>query len=143
MNEKSKYTKEARRWFEQAYEDLISTRILYNNQRYYLVCFMSQQIAEKALKAVIYYNKEALVLGHSVKKLSDWAGKFDKKFKNLGNNISILDSYYIPVRYPNGLPEGIPAEIFNERAAKSALDLAEETIQIVRDYLHFKEPIKR
>ena len=143
MNEKSKYTKEARRWFEQAYEDLISTRILFNNQRYYLVCFMSQQIAEKALKAVIYYNKETLVLGHSVKKLSDWAGKFDKKFKNLGNNISILDSYYIPARYPNVLPEGIPAEIFNERAAKSALDLAEETIQIVKDYLHFKEPIKR
>lgn len=27
MSEKSKYTKEARRWFEQAYEDLISTRI--------------------------------------------------------------------------------------------------------------------
>jgi len=143
MSEKSKYTKEARRWFEQAYEDLISARILYNNQRYYLVCFLSQQIAEKALKAVIYYNKEALVLGHSVKKLSDWAGKFDKKFKNLGKDISILDSYYIPARYPNGLPEGIPAEIFNERAAKSALDLAEETIQIVREYLHFKEPIKR
>ena len=51
---------------------------------------------------MIYFNKEDLVLGHSVRKLVEWAGKFDKRFEDLINKISILDSYYIPARYPNG-----------------------------------------
>ena len=135
MSEMSKYSKEANRWFEQALEDLISAKILFENKRYYLVCFLSQQIVEKALKSVIYFNKEDLVLGHSVKKLADWAGTFDKRFKKLGEDVSILDSYYIPTRYPNGLPEGIPAEIFNKKSANDALELVETTIEIVKSYL--------
>ena len=136
MSEISKYSKEAKRWFEQALEDLKSAQILFENERYYLVCFISQQIVEKALKSVIYFNKEDLVLGHSVKKLADWAGTFDKRFTKLGLNVSILDSYYIPTRYPNGLPEGIPAEVFNKKSAEDALDLAETTIEIVKSYIN-------
>ena len=137
MNEINKFKKEAKRWFNQAFEDLKSTKILFENKRYYLVCFLSHQIAEKALKSVIYFNNEDLVIGHSVKILADWAGQFDVIFKKLGEKISILDSYYIPTRYPNGLPDGIPAEVFNEKAAQGALDLAEETIKIVKKYLNF------
>ncbi len=135
MNENNKYEKEAKRWFDQAFEDLKSSKILLDNKRYYLVCFLSQQIVEKALKSVIYSNNEDLVIGHSIKKLADWAGEFDDKFKKLGEKVSILDIYYIPTRYPNGLPAGIPAEVFNENAAQSAFDLAEETIKIVKKYL--------
>jgi len=67
----------------------------------------------------------------------EWASKFDKTFENLINKISILDSYYIPTRYPNGLPEGIPAEIFNRDAAEIAFKLADSTVQIIIDYLDF------
>ncbi len=136
MSELSKHSKEAKRWFDQSLEDLKSATILFENERYYLVCFISQQIVEKALKSVIYFNKEDLVLGHSVKKLADWAGTFDNKFAKLGEDVSILDSYYIPTRYPNGLPEGIPAEVFNKKYAKDALELAETTIKIVKSYLN-------
>ncbi len=86
---------------------------------------------------MIYFNKEDLVLGHSVRKLVEWASKFDNRFEVLINKISILDSYYIPTRYPNGLPEGIPAEIFNRDAAEGAFKLAESTVQIITDYLDF------
>ena len=86
---------------------------------------------------MIYFNKEDLVLGYSVKKLADWAGTFDNRFTKLGEEVSILDSYYIPTRDPNGLPEGIPAEVFNKKAAKDASDLAETTIKIVKSYLNF------
>ena len=137
MSELNKYYKEAKRWIEQAKEDLNSAKILFDAERYYLVCFLAQQIAEKALKSVIYFNKEDLVLGHSVRKLVEWASKFDKRFEELINEISILDSYYIPTRYPNGLPEGIPAEIFNRDAAEIAFKLAEDTVQIVTNYLDF------
>jgi HEPN domain-containing protein len=135
MNEPTKYFKEAKRWFEQAVEDLKSAEILFENERYYLVCFISQQTVEKALKSVIYFNKEDFVLGHSVKKLADWAGTFESKFIELAKDVSILDSYYIPTRYPNGLPEGIPAEVFNEKSANDSLNLAKKTIEIVKSYL--------
>ena len=137
MREESKFKREARRWFDQALEDLLSAKILLDNERYYLVCFLCQQIVEKALKSVLYFNKEDLVIGHSVKKLADWAGEFDEGFKKLGEKISILDTYYITTRYPNGLPDGIPAEVFNKNIAQSAFELTEETIQAVRKYLNF------
>ncbi|TET08879.1 MAG: HEPN domain-containing protein [Candidatus Atribacteria bacterium] len=137
MSETNKYYNEAKRWIGQAKEDLISAKILLDAKRYYLVCFLAQQIVEKALKSVIYFNKEDLVLGHSVRKLVVWASKFDKRFKDIINKISILDSYYIPTRYPNGLPEGIPADIFNLDAAERAFKLAESTVKIITDYLNF------
>jgi len=137
LSENNKYLKEAKRWFDQANEDLKSSKILLDNERYYLVCFLSQQIVEKALKSVLYYNKENIVLGHSIKQLADWAGQFDKNFKNLGNKVSILDTYYIPSRYPNGLPHGIPADVFNKKIAQDAYDLAEETIKLIKKYLKF------
>ena len=137
MSETNKYYNEAKRWIEQAKEDLISSKILFEAKRYYLVCFLAQQIAEKALKSVIYFNKEDLVLGHSVRKLVVWASKFDKRFEDLTNEISILDSFYIPTRYPNGLPEGIPADIFNRDAAETAFKLAKSTVQIITNYLDF------
>lgn len=135
MSKKNRYYKEAKRWIEQAKEDLISAEILFNSKRYYLVCFLSQQIVEKALKSAIYFNGEDLVLGHSVKNLVERTSDFDMKFKELKNKVPILDSYYIPTRYPNGLPEGIPAEIFNQEAAKNALELAKTTVQIVKEYI--------
>ena len=100
-----------------------------------MVCFLSQQIAEKVLKSVIYLNKEDFVLGHSIKRLADWAGQYDKRFKALGKKTAILDTYYIPTRYPNGLPDSIPAEVFPANTAYEAYKLAKETIKEVKKYL--------
>lgn len=135
MNEQNRYYKEAKRWLAQAEEDLTSTEILINNKRYYLVCFLSQQIAEKALKAVIYNDGEDLVLGHSVKNLIERASKIAVKFKELEDNLPILDSYYILTRYPNGLPEGIPADVFTQEAAKNALTLAKTVVEYAKEHI--------
>ena len=135
MKKRSKYQKEAKRWYDQSREDLKSAKILLDNERYYMVCFVSQQIAEKALKSVIYLNKEDLVLGHSIKKLADWAGQYDDTFKELGKEIAILDSYYIPTRYPNGLPDSIPAEVFSSSSAQKTYKLAKITIKEVKRHL--------
>lgn len=40
--------------------------------------------------------------------------KLDKDFNLLRKEISTLDKYYIPTRYQNGLPGGIPAEVFKK-----------------------------
>lgn len=43
-----------------------------------------------------------------------------------------LDLYYIPTRYPSGIPAGIPAEAFPPGKAKEALELAEEALVTLR-----------
>jgi HEPN domain-containing protein len=135
MSDTNRYYKEAKRWLEQAVEDLTSAEILFQHGRYYLVCFLSQQIVEKALKAVIYFDGEDLVLGHSVQNLIERVSKVDIKFKELKAKLPILDSYYIPTRYPNGLPDGIPADVFTKEAARNALELAKSTVESVQGYI--------
>ena len=119
---------EGQRWLEQAQFDLKWARHLKSKGAYYLVCFLAQQVAEKALKAFLYAQGEELVVGHSVRRLSEQASEYDAQFQHYLAAWSILDSYYIPTRYPNGLPDDIPARVYNEKAAKDALTLAEAVI---------------
>ena len=44
----------------------------------------------------------------------------------------MLDGYYIPTRYPNGLPDGIPADVYTEKAASAAVELAEAAVGFVK-----------
>lgn len=45
---------------------------------------------------------------------------------------SILDGFYIPTRYPNGVPDSIPARVYTKYAAIQAVDMAEEIVLFVR-----------
>jgi HEPN domain-containing protein len=44
---------------------------------------------------------------------------------------SVLDGFYIPTRYPNGLPGGIPAEAYPQETAESAVALATQVVGFV------------
>jgi HEPN domain-containing protein len=120
--------REGQRWLEQAQTDLKWTRHLDAQGAYYLVCFLAQQVAEKALKAFLYAQGEELVVGHSVRQLSQRAGAYDARFQQRTSDWAILDSHYIPTRYPNGLPDDIPARVYNRAAAASALGNAEAIV---------------
>ncbi len=50
---------EGQRWLEQAQVDLKWTRHLHKEGAYHLVCFLAQQVAEKALKAFLYAQVES------------------------------------------------------------------------------------
>ena len=52
-----------------------------------------------------------------------------------GRQEAELDSYYIPTRYPNGLPGGILADVFTSEAARGAVDLAQEAVDYVKGLL--------
>jgi len=43
-----------------------------------------------------------------------------------------LDQFYLPTRYPNTLPGGLPAHAFVRPDAERALDLAREVIAVVK-----------
>lgn len=116
---------EGTRWLEQARVDLKWTRHLLGQGAHYLVCFLAQQVAEKALKAFLYAQGEELVIGHSVRQLCQRAGEYDPHFQRRLDDWAVLDTYYVPTRYPNGLPGGIPADVYNKATAEGALALAE------------------
>ncbi len=119
---------EGQRWLTQAQTDLGWTRYLHEGGAYYLVCFLAQQVAEKALKALLYAQGEVLVIGHSVRQLCGRAAVYAPVFGQHQDEWAILDSYYIPTRYPNGIPDDIPARVYNEPASVSALLLAETVV---------------
>jgi HEPN domain-containing protein len=123
---------EGRRWLRQASEDLRWTRHLAEQGAYHLACFLAQQVTEKALKAFLYARGEEIVLGHSVERLCAAAAAFEPVFQSMARSWSILDGYYIPTRYPNGLPGGIPADVYGQQAAADAVRLATEAVKFVR-----------
>ena len=67
-SEKNK--QEAKRWLRTAEDDLDTSILLKDNRKYAHSCFHAQQAAEKAVKA-IWYFEEADPWGHSIKKLID------------------------------------------------------------------------
>ena len=123
---------EGLRWLEQSEADLLGAQVLFENNVYHLVCFIAQQVAEKAIKAFLYTRGEKIVTGHSVTALATWAEQFDAAFAALRDEVAILDGYYIPTRYPNGIPDSIPAKVYTRKPAEEALRMAEKTIEFVR-----------
>lgn len=123
---------EGKRWFKQALRDVDDARFASSGKRFNLACFLSQQSAEKALKAYLYAQGAESVWGYSVAELCEDAQRFDADFEELRKKTGPLDRYYIPTRYPNGLPGGIPADAYQEDDAVKAIDMAREVIEIVR-----------
>ena len=122
---------EARRWFEQATEDLKWATLLTKEGGFHIACFLAQQVAEKAVKAFLYSQGESPVLGHSVAALVQRAGEFNETIAGRATSWAILDGYYIPTRYPNGLPDSIPARVYNREAAEQAVKLAKDAVDII------------
>jgi HEPN domain-containing protein len=122
---------EGQRWLSQAVEDLKWAKHLAEAGGWHIACFLAQQIAEKALKAYLYAQGEEIVLGHSVARLCAEAAGYNEAFTEKAKRWNLLDGYYIPTRYPNGLPDGIPADVYNREAAQAAVALAEEAVDYV------------
>ena len=126
---------EGRRWLRQARQDMDDTRYNQTGGRYHLACFLAQQAAEKALKGYLYAQGEERVWGHSVAELARQSAEYDPGFETLIGVGGGLDRHYIPTRYPNGLPGGIPAEAFDADDAEKAIRQAQRIIRQVVEFL--------
>lgn len=122
---------EGRRWLEQAQEDLRWARDLAERGGYHIACFLSQQIGEKAIKGFIYAQGEELVIGHSIERLCRAAAQWQPQFEELVKKWAFLDGYYIPTRYPNGLPDSIPARVYAQNSASEAVAVAAEIVAFI------------
>lgn len=120
---------------EQAEVDLKWAGRLASEGGYHIACFLAQQVGEKALKAFLYARGEALVLGHSVGALCEKAACYHEEFHKKREAWAPLDGFYVATRYPNGLPDGIPARTYNAKTALDAVALAEDIVRTVRDLI--------
>jgi HEPN domain-containing protein len=122
---------EAERWLKQAAYDLRAAEHNADGEYYSVACFNAQQAAEKSLKAFLFAQGERVVLGHSVGELCRRCAEYEESFADLAGSASKLDRLYIPTRYPNALPGGVPAEIYDEEDATGAIALASKVLAMV------------
>lgn len=123
--------KEYERWSRQASLDLEDAEYNARGGRHHLACFLAQQAVEKALKAYLYLQGHRVVWGHSAAELVKDAAEGDPEFSTLKDRAALLDRFYIPTRYPNGLPGGIPSESFMAKDSEEAMLAAREIISFV------------
>ena len=120
---------EALRWLRAADDDLKTADVLKKAGQFAHCCFHSQQAAEKALKAVLY-DRDADPWGHSVAKLlgsmRDITGTAVDQTRHA--HALVLDRFYVPTRYPNGLPELSPDEAYGATDAETALLYGREIV---------------
>lgn len=122
---------EGLRWLNPARVDLQTAKWNEKGNFYAAACFWAQQTAERALKAFLYFHGQRRVTQHSIVKLAKACAHLDHTFTDFVNRVTALDQYYIPTRYPNGLPEGIPAHASSATEAQMAIQLAEELVTFV------------
>ncbi|MFX1512710.1 MAG: HEPN domain-containing protein [Promethearchaeota archaeon] len=124
---------EAQRWITHAKDEFKDADDLRERERFYLALFHFQQATEKALKAFLYLKVEstAIFITHSITELVEMAKESDTEFEKV-IKAKKLDRFYIPTRYPNGLPGGIPSRYFDDpEEAKEAMELAKAVLDLV------------
>jgi HEPN domain-containing protein len=108
-------------WLRQAEEDLNWGKDSLKGQYFPQVCFISQQVAEKALKALAFFRQYGAVQSHSIVKIAK-ALEVNGEILDAGKK---LDQYYISARYPDAMPDGISSEFISKDQAEEAIHLAE------------------
>lgn len=136
---------EAARWLTQARDEYEDAEELRQRQRFYLALFHFQQAAEKALKALLYARTEdrRIFWTHSILELVEAAATVDPSMAEL-RVASRLDQYYIPTRYPNGLPGGVPSRFYTDpEEAAAASRLARQVLDAVTQRLQPSFPSQK
>lgn len=138
MNDE-KYKNEANRWYMQAQKDIEAAQNSFNTKNYEWACFQSQQAGEKILKALwLFYGFDPW--GHSIFKLIlDFPNKgvYKQTLGDIVTEAQLLDKLYIPTRYPNGLPDLIPYEAYNEQDAMNAIKAVKIILNRIEKHLEF------
>ncbi len=123
---------EFRRWYSQGEHDLAAARSSSGSGHFEWACFQAHQAAEKALKEFLFLNGRRAVISHSVTNLLSECQKIDSFF-SAAHSARELDQYYIPTRYPNGLPEQIPHKYFDQEDARKCIAHADTVLKLVNE----------
>ncbi|MBF0314650.1 MAG: HEPN domain-containing protein [Oligoflexia bacterium] len=119
-------------WILQAINDLKWAEDSLKSGHFAQTCFISQQIGEKAIKALAFFRGNDLVKSHSIFKIAEAL--------HINSEIAViakkLDRYYITTRYPDAIPDsGVPYEYFDISDAEEALQFSKHILDFVKKEL--------
>lgn len=126
---------DAKLWLRQAEDDYRFGRSALQGRFFAQTCFIAQQVAEKAVKAVCYRYSSRAVIGHSVQKLLRQLNSRAAVTDQLVELGGELDQYYVSTRYPDALPGIVPADAFSQAQARHALGAARKVLTWARSQL--------
>ena len=108
-------------WLNQAEKDLEKAKLDLDGGFCEWACFTAHQAAKKAIKAV-FQRIHGEAWGPGTKALLENLPYEDRSL--CIEEAKYLDKFYIPTRYPNGLPQGTPHEYFTPKEALGAIQAA-------------------
>jgi len=119
-------------WLSQAERDLRHAERSRDAEEHEWACFAAHQAAEKAVKALhLSLGQEAW--GHVVARLLE---ELPVTVPNgLVDGGKVLDTFYIPSRYPNSHAEGAPFEHYGSLQSKEAIGHAGQILGFVRSQM--------
>jgi len=107
-------------WLDYAHNDGLSAKSILTHRDGHPngACFLSQQMAEKYLKALLIFYKKRVPKVHDLLELETILVAVDPAVQELHEDLTILNRYYIATRYPGDYPE------FSWKDAKEAYNAA-------------------
>ena len=120
-------------WLSKAEDDLQFARVGLKEDFCAQVCFLSQQAIEKCLKGTLVKLGRSYPKTHSLRELFHLISEI--KWDKWAEAITIIDGYYVPLRYPDAAAGSKASGPPNKEEAGEALQTAEEIFQVVTDFL--------
>ena len=118
-------------WLARAEEDLSFAQLGFRENYLSQACFLSQQVAEKALKGFLLAKGRSFPRVHKVVDLAKLCVELAADLEPLKNDLKLLDEFYIPTRYPDAIPGGLADGLPGPDEAK--LDTAASVLQLVQN----------
>jgi len=127
----SDFSSDVQSWLEFAVYDLKSAKWQLKGEIYTSACYAAQQVAEKAIKALILASGKISPKIHSLDRLINFLKELKLKTKSIEKSARNLDKYYISSRYPGqyGGPEGL----YDKEDATQAIKSAEIILKFVKN----------
>lgn len=124
----------AKDWLKQAERDLQQAEASRRGGWHEWACFIAQQASEKAIKALhLHLGQEAW--GHVIVRLLQELPQSIAVPSSLIEKARVLDTFYIPARYPNSHPAGAPFEHYGPLQSEEAIQYAREIVEFVRVHM--------
>lgn len=138
--EKSKRVGRSKAWMDEARYDFETCLELHKLGRYNWVCTCSQQMSEKAIKALFLLNGIDFPWTHSIVDLLDELKETlyieEDIFINLRHSASELDPHYIETRYPDAIGgTQAPYKYYDKQRSEQCLNNARKVFEWVENQI--------
>ena len=119
-------------WLHEAQEDLEVAGELLELGRFSHACFLAQQAAEKAFKALVLAELRRYERSHDLTELYDLVSRRLPLPEDVVSHLPTLSTYYLVARYPNaGLRR--PSLAIGRRQAEEAVEVAGRVLRAIKE----------